>query len=298
MQVQGIIPAMVTPIKDTQEIDFLALDELIERLIDNGASSIFILGTNGEFHMLNNKEKIELTKYVSKIINGRVPLIVGTGGNSTQEVIELSKEVIKAGADILSIITPYFIQPNSEELKEHYLEIANTLRYPILIYNIPKLTGLSIDHNIVRELSLNEFVIGIKDSSGDINNIRNYIQNASDDSFSVICGTDSLILDSLKIGAKGAIASTANVVPDIVCSIYDSWKEENDLKAQLLQESLFHIRDLFKEGTIPSVLKSFVNNSGINVGIPKRPTLPVDNDLEEEVKKNLEKYDKIRRNVL
>src|SRR5699024_15071 len=221
MDIKGIIPAMVTPIKDNNEINYDATEILIEKLIANGCSAIFILGTNGEFHMMNTKQKIEFTDFTAKKIDGRVPLIVGTGGNSTSEVIELSKEIISVGADLLSIITPYFIRPSSEELRDHYLEIANNLKFPLMIYNIPKLTGISVEKDILEELANNEHIVGIKDSSGELENIKTYIQIGKDKKFNVLCGTDSLILDSLKEGGSGAVASTANVVPDIVYGIYN-----------------------------------------------------------------------------
>jgi len=283
MDIKGIIPAMVTPIKDNNEINYDATEILIEKLIANGCSAIFILGTNGEFHMMNTKQKIEFTDFTAKKIDGRVPLIVGTGGNSTSEVIELSKEIISVGADLLSIITPYFIRPSSEELRDHYLEIANNLKFPLMIYNIPKLTGISVEKDILEELATNEHIVGIKDSSGELENIKTYIQIGKDKKFNVLCGTDSLILDSLKEGGSGAVASTANVVPDIVYGIYNNWEKGNFKEAEKHQEQLKKIRELFSEGTIPSVLKSFVNHTGIEAGNPIAPIRPVDEKVEKKV---------------
>lgn len=294
MNITGIVPAMITPLKKNQEINYEATEKLVEKLIENNCSAIFILGTNGEFHMLSNEKKIEFTKLVAKIINKRVPLIVGTGGNSTLEVIDLSEKVIESGADLLSIITPYFIRPNSEELIKHYEEIASTLRFPLMIYNIPKLTGINIGVNTVKVLSENKYIVGLKDSSGDIGNIRSYIDISTNRNFNILCGTDSLILESLKNGGAGAIASTANVVPDIVYNIYDYWTKGDLENAELNQNSLSRVRDLFSNGTLPSVLKCFVKHTGIAAGDPIAPVLPADSEVEEKVIEALEYFQNLR----
>ncbi len=139
MKFEGIITPLLTPFfEDTQEINFDACGQLVEHLISHGVSGLFMLGSNGEFHVMSDDEKVSLAKYVIEKTAGRVPVYVGTGGNSTRQVIELSKRVEAVGADALSVITPYFIAPSDNELIEHYKAIASSVKIPIILYNLSK----------------------------------------------------------------------------------------------------------------------------------------------------------------
>ena len=140
----GIITAMVTPFESSGNIDIKATEILIEKLIANGVQGIFVLGTNGEFHVIENDMKIKFAKKVVEIVAKRVPVYAGAGGNSTDEVIKLGKQMIAVGVDALSVITPYFVSLKENELYNHYQMIAENLAIPIVLYNIPKNTGINL----------------------------------------------------------------------------------------------------------------------------------------------------------
>lgn len=273
----GIITAMVTPFESSGNIDIKATEILIEKLIANGVQGIFVLGTNGEFHVIENDMKIKFAKKVVEIVANRVPVYAGAGGNSTDEVIKLGKQMIAVGVDALSVITPYFVSLKENELYNHYQMIAENLAIPIVLYNIPKNTGINLSFELVSKLSKISNIIGIKDSSGDINNIAGYIDNTSRNEFSVLSGSDSLILKALKIGATGAISATSNLLTTNNVEIYKQFIAGNLDKAEQWQQSLEEFRRILKYASIPSVLKQSLSLSGIDVGVPRLPVLPVTN---------------------
>ena len=271
----GIITAMVTPFESSGNIDIKATKILIEKLIANGVQGIFVLGTNGEFHVIENDMKIKFAKKVVEIVAKRVPVYAGAGGNSTDEVIKLGKQMIAVGVDALSVITPYFVSLKENELYNHYKMIAENLAIPIVLYNIPKNTGINLSFELVSKLSKISNIIGIKDSSGDINNIAGYIDNTSRDEFSVLSGSDSLILKALKIGATGAISATSNLLTTNNVEIYKQFIAGNLDKAEQWQQSLEEFRRILKYASTPSVLKQSLSLAGIDVGVPRLPVLPV-----------------------
>ncbi|EIW19327.1 MULTISPECIES: 4-hydroxy-tetrahydrodipicolinate synthase [Pelosinus] len=288
MEVKGIITAMVTPFDENQRINADATRQLVNTLIHSGVSGLFILGTNGEFHLLTNDEKIAFAKIVIDEVNKRVPVYVGTGGNSTSEVLELSKKMEALGADVLSVITPYFLVPSQNEIIQHYKAIAEAVRIPIVLYNIPKNTGINLEPETVRQLAKIKNIIAIKDSSGKLENIEKYIQITKDEDFSVLSGSDSLILSALKIGAAGAIAATSNLITAIDVSIYENFLKGDMEKAEKAQQDIEVLRAVLKLGTVPSILKKAMEMIGIPVG-PAR--LPVTEVKEETVKKIREMLD-------
>ena len=287
----GIITAMVTPFESSGNIDIKATEILIEKLIANGVQGIFVLGTNGEFHVIENDMKIKFAKKVVEIVAKRVPVYAGAGGNSTDEVIKLGKQMIAVGVDALSVITPYFVSLKENELYNHYQMIAENLAIPIVLYNIPKNTGINLSFELVSKLSKISNIIGIKDSSGDINNIAGYIDNTSRNEFSVLSGSDSLILKALKIGATGAISATSNLLTTNNVEIYKQFIAGNLDKAEQWQQSLEEFRRILKYASTPSVLKQSLSLAGIDVGLPRLPVLPVTSpDDNQEIVNTIKNY--------
>lgn len=290
MKIDGIISAMVTPFDQNEAIDYPATEKLIDYLIENGVHGIFILGTNGEFHTLSWQEKLDFADFVIKYIDHRVPVFVGTGGNSTREVIALSQEMKRLGADCLSVITPYFIPVSQREVEAYFRDIAANVELPLIMYNIPSKTGMTLDPATVARLADVTNIIGIKDSSGQFKNIQAYIDVTKDKDFAVLAGTDSLILKGLTHGAKGAIAATSNMLPDIAVAIYTNWKKGDLEQAEKAQAALQPLRDTFKLGTIPAVLKQAVNLYGVQVGVARRPVLMPDEAANQKIQAMVDFY--------
>lgn len=290
MEVKGIIAAMVTPFDENQKINEAATKQLIEKLIKDGVSGIFILGTNGEFHVLTEEEKVSFAKIVIDTVNKRVPVYVGAGGNSTSEVIALSQKMEKLGADAISMITPYFVPLTQAELIAHYKAVASSVKTPIILYNIPKMTGNNIEIETVRELAKVSNIIGVKDSSGKLENIEGYIEAAKGQDFVVLSGSDSLILKALKMGATGAIAATANLITALDVSIYENYVNGDLEAAQKAQDDIEELRAVLKLGTIPSVLKKSVELAGIPVGPARYPVAALEDEAVSKIKDMLSYY--------
>ncbi|MEE4147464.1 4-hydroxy-tetrahydrodipicolinate synthase [Pseudomonas viridiflava] len=275
MQFRGIIPALVTPFTDDQQLGEQALRNLIENLLNAGVHGLFVLGTNGEFFTLSESEKLRIARITVEAAAGRVPVVVGTGAFATHEVIEMNKKMIDVGANALSIITPYFNAISQSELIRHYTAIADASELPLMMYNIPAKTGMSIGINAVATLSQHPKIKGIKDSAGNFDALVQMMKYRSDD-FAVFAGTDSLIYWNLLAGGDGAVAATANAVPDLVMSIWNHFQSGNHDAARAAQEALRPLRDAFALGTMPVVLKTATQLLNVPVGPCRSPVQPLD----------------------
>lgn len=290
MKFEGIITPIVTPFDEEQNINYDACAQLIEHLIAHGVTGLFILGSNGEFHVMEEEEKIEFAKFVIEKVNHRVPVYVGTGGNSTASVIRLSKKMEKLGADAVSVITPYFIAPKDEELVQHYKMIAAAVNLPIILYNIPKSTGINLSYDVVSELAKVENILAIKDSSGNMENMKAYLEAAKGNDFEVLVGSDSKMLEAFKMGASGAVAGTSNLLVDIDVAVYDNFKKGDLEKASYYQNEIEPLRDVLKLGTVPSVLKKAVQLTGIPVGPARYPVCELSEESVNKIKEMLAYY--------
>ncbi|RMS75296.1 4-hydroxy-tetrahydrodipicolinate synthase [Pseudomonas savastanoi] len=289
MQFRGIIPALVTPFTADQQLDEQALRNLIENLLNAGVHGLFVLGTNGEFFTLSQSEKLKIARITVEAAAGRVPVVVGTGAFATHEVIEMNKKMIDVGADALSIITPYFNAISQSELIKHYTAIADASELPLMMYNIPAKTGMSIGIGAVATLSPHPQIKGIKDSAGNFDALVQMMQYRSDD-FAVFAGTDSLIYWNLLAGGDGAIAATANAVPEVVMSIWNNFQSGNHEAARAAQEALRPLRDAFALGTMPVLLKNATQLLNVPVGPCRAPVQPLDAAALEKLQNLLAVY--------
>lgn len=291
LEVNGIITAMVTPLNEDESVDIHATEMLISHLLNNGVDGLFILGTNGEAHVLSKREKLLFAEEVVRITDHRVPVYAGVGENATNETISMAKKMENIGVDALSVITPYFIPITQEELYEHYALIAASTRLPIILYNMPSKTGINIEVDTLKKLSKINSIIGIKDSSGDLKNLKNYIYATSDQpNFYVLSGSDSKILDVLNLGGDGAVTALSNVLSKTIVNIYSFWEKKNLVNARKYQDSIEPFRMLLKKGTIPSVLKATLCEIGIPVGPACKPIIMPTEDVHEDIKLTLDRY--------
>ncbi len=271
--VSGIIVAMVTPLDDNQKISYSRTDKLLDKLLSYDINGIFILGTNGEAYALTEDEKLDFAKHVIEYVNHRKQVFVGTGLNSTSETIAFSKKVAELKPDALSVVTPYFVPSTQEELINHFNKLADSVDVPIILYNMPGKTGVNIDPETVQELSKNKNIVGVKDSSGNIDNMKGYLKLRDNNKFGVLSGSDSKILALLETGGDGAIAATGNLLTENDVNIYKFYKEGNLDKAKECQENIEPLREILHTRTTPSALKASVTASGINVGPAKDPVI-------------------------
>ena len=283
MEIKGIIPAMVTPLKKDETLDEDGLREVINYLIESGVHGIFCCGSQGEIYSLRDEERKRVIEVTVDEVNGRVPVYAGTGEVTTEKVIDLTRYAKDVGADAASIITPYFIRPSSEELYMHYRKIAEAVDIPIILYNNPGRTGVNLDVSVVSRLAEIDNIVGIKDSSGDLTLTAEYIRQTPE-RFSVIAGRDSLILATLVYGGKAAIAATANVAPKLVIEIYEAFIKGDIKRAREAQFRLLPLRQAFGLGTFPVVVKEAMALIGKPSGPAKSPVGPMSEENRERLR--------------
>lgn len=274
VELKGIITPILTPMNADESVNLEELRNQIERLIDGGVHGIFPFGTNGEGYILNEKEKEAVLEAAIDQVKGRVPVYAGSGCISTADTIRISVRAQELGADVLSIITPSFAVASQKELYDHYVEVAKHVDTPIVLYNIPARTGNKLLPETVAKLAKDvDVIVGAKDSSGDWENLKAYIQQTRDleKDFYVLSGNDSLILPSLKEGGFGGIAGCSNVYPHVLSSIYNLFKEGKIEEAEAAQESIASFRAVFKYGNPNTVVKKAVSMLGYPVGDCRRP---------------------------
>ena len=224
-ELKGIIVPIVTPMDPKDEsVNLGELRNQIERQIAGGVHGLFTFGTNGEGYILSMKEKEAVLEAAIDQVRGRVPVYAGTGCISTRDTIYMSKRAEEMGADVLSIITPSFAVASQKELYDHYAEVSKHINIPIVLYNIPPRTGNKLLPETVAKLARDvDVIMGAKDSSGDIDNLKAYIRQTQDigKDFAVLAGNDGSILTCLKEGGAGGIAGRANLYPRTLASIYN-----------------------------------------------------------------------------
>src|ERR1700756_1199200 len=210
MQIRGIIPPVATPMQSNEDLDLPRLKWFLDHLIAEGVHGIFVLGTNSEFYGMDEREKQEVIATAVAHVRGRGPVFAGPGAETTREAVRLTRMAEKEGVQGVSVITPYFVLPSQQEIYDHYRRIAEATRLPVVLYNNPSTCGgLKIDVDTVARLAEVPNILGVKDSSGDLQNTIEYIRVVPE-RFSVMMGRDTLIFHALVSGAKGAVPATGN----------------------------------------------------------------------------------------
>src|SRR5437879_5106421 len=223
LAIRGIVPPVATPMRDNEDLDLPRLRWFLDHLIENGVHGVFVLGTNSEFYALDEREKQEVIATAVAQVNHRVPVFAGTGAESTREAVRLTKLAEREGADGVSVITPYFVSPTQQEIFDHYRRIAENTSLPVMLYNNPGTCGgVKIDVDTVARLAEVPNILGIKDSSGDLQNTCEFLRVVPP-RFSVLMGRDTLIFHAMIAGAHGAVPATGNIAPRLLVEIYETF---------------------------------------------------------------------------
>jgi 4-hydroxy-tetrahydrodipicolinate synthase len=286
---QGVIVPIITPMRDDESFNEAQFRVEINRLIEDGVSGIFALGTNGEVYALTEEEKLRVIKAAVDEVKGRVPVFAGTGCIGTRETVALSKKARDLGVDALSVVSPYFVGVSQDDLYRHFSAIAKAVDLPILLYNMPARTGNNINYGTVKKLVEYANIVGVKDSSGNFDNTLRYIEN-TDKRLTVLAGNDSLILWTLQAGGGGAIAGWANAFPKLMCSIYTLWKAGRFDEANAAQQAIRPFRDVMALGNPNSVVKRALNLLGHKVGPAREPVAGADPKIDAALQAAFENY--------
>ena len=210
--ITGSIVALVTPMTDSGDVDWRAFERLIDFHIENGTAALGLVGTTGEASTLSHTEHKEVIRFGVSHAGGRLPIMAGTGSNSTLEAVELTVAAAEAGADCALLVTPYYNRPTQEGLFQHFRAVAEAINLPIILYNVPSRTGCDLSDETILRLSHVENIVGLKDATGDVARGAALIQSLPE-GFAVYSGDDGTTCELLEAGAKGCISVTANVAP-------------------------------------------------------------------------------------
>jgi 4-hydroxy-tetrahydrodipicolinate synthase len=293
---EGILPALVTPFTDDgKTVDEGRLRALVNHCLGLGVHGVVPCGTTGEFTNLTVEERKRVIKIVIDEVNGRVPVVAGTGASGTNEAVEMTRYAKDVGATAALIVTPFYLKPADRGIYEHYYTIANEVDLPIILYNIPQCTGLPLPWQMVEDLAQIPNVVGVKDSSGQLSFILAVLEKVRD-KIDVLCGHDEVVVAALAAGCSGAILASANVIPDIWIQIYNLVKNGELQKARELQYKVQKIARIIV-GSGPVGTKAGLNMMKIKVG-PARKPLSEGGELtyesREELRLDLEKIGKIQ----
>ena len=287
---KGAGVAIITPMKENLEVNYDKLDEILEEQIAGETDSIIICGTTGESATLSEQEHMDVIKFAIERVNHRIPVIAGTGSNSTATAVQLSKEAAAAGAEGLLLVTPYYNKATQNGLIAHYTRIANEAKIPAVLYNVPSRTGCAIQPETVAHLIKNvEYITGIKEASGNIGNVAK-IMHLCDGKIDLYSGNDDQIVPLLSLGGLGVISVLSNVAPkyvhDMVYKFFDG-DVQGSCKMQL--EALPLCDALFCEVN-PIPVKAAMNLMGKECGPLRGPLTEIEPQHKELLKKAMQEF--------
>ncbi len=283
----GSIVALVTPMTATGDVDWPALEQLVEWHVEQGTHGIVPMGTTGESATLDTDEHLEVIKRTIEVVNKRVPVVAGTGSNSTAEAIHQTQEAEAAGADACLLVTPYYNKPTQAGLIAHYEAIAAETSVPMVLYNVPPRTACDMQADTVAELAKDPQIIGIKEACGDATRVAEIRQQVADD-FVILSGEDAQTLQMLDLGAVGTITVTANVLPAMMAEFLNAFLAGDRDRAAELDEKLQPIHEILFCEPSPTPSKWALYKMGkIDSGI-RLPLLPLTEANQAEMCRRLE----------
>ena len=281
--------AIVTPMFEDGSVNYDVLGQLIEYQIENGTDAIISCGTTGESATLDNQEHCDVLSYTIKKVNGRVPVVAGTGSNDTRYAVELSRHAQEAGADALLMVTPYYNKTSQTGLINHYHYVADRVDVPIILYNVPSRTGCNIQPTTYVELAKHPNIVATKEASGDISSIAKTISLCGDD-LAVYSGNDDQVIPILSLGGKGVISVFSNIYPQKmhqICAEYDKATTEKS------RDMMLHYLDLMNGlfcDVNPIPVKEAMNMMGYQCGPCRMPLAPMSESAKVSLAALLKKH--------
>ena len=272
-----VLTAMVTPFDENGEIDFQATKNLINYLIANGTDGLVVSGTTGESPTLTEEEKVNLFKFTVEVVNGRVPVIAGTGSNNTKESIELTTLAEDVGVDGIMLVAPYYNNPSQEGLYQHFKAIAEVTSLPIILYNVPGRSVVNISVETVIRLSKIPNIVSIKEASGNLDMMAEII-NHTPEHFSLYSGDDGLTIPVLSIGGIGVISVASHVIGNEMQTMIKNFNSGNIQEAARDHRRLLPIMKALFAAPNPSPVKAALNLKGIPVGGVRLPMIPLNDE--------------------
>jgi len=271
----GSIVALVTPMNRDGSIDFASYLKLLEFHINNNSDGVVVVGTTGEAPTIDFDEHVSLIREAVNFVDGKIPVIAGTGANSTKEAIFLTEQAKKIGADATLLVTPYYNKPNQKGLYEHYKAVNDAVDIPQILYNVPSRTGCDLSDETIIKLSGLKNIVGVKDATGDLNRIE-AIKNRVNKEFALISGDDLSFLDYLKKGGNAVISVTANLVPKQMHLICEEIQKNNYNEAEALNQKLQALHEIMFIEPNPIPVKWALSYLGMINGKLRLPMVELD----------------------
>lgn len=288
LSLSGVIPPTITVFDDDEEVDYERTADHARYVVDGGAHGVFPLGTNGEFPLLTGEERTGVVEAVVEEID-EVPVIVGVGAPSTYETVEHAEHAESVGADGLVVVTPYYYPLDHDAALDHYRRVADAVDLPVYIYHIPSKTGNALSLETLDGLAGIENVAGVKDSSKDVPWLAQAIDAHPELTF--LAGSDSLLFPGLEIGCSGMVSAVANVFPELVVDLFESYDAGEEDRARELQSDVYEVRDAIKYGSYMAGVKSALPHVGFEAGPLRSPLRTMDTESEEAMVSDLESLD-------
>lgn len=293
-QLHGIVPPLVTPLLGGNQLDENGLEKLLEHVIKGGVQGLFILGTTGEISRLSDGVKEEMIRKTCRIVNHRVPVLVGITDTAISETMRLENIAYEAGADAVVLAPPFYYHVEQNELVDYFFEVAGSIHLPLYLYNMPSRTNIHIEVSTVTEVAKHPMVMGIKDSSGDLMYIQNLIYAFREKpGFSVFVGPEEIMAQSVLLGASGGVNGGANLYPKLFVELYEAARNNDIALINQLQLIVTHISNtLYKVGVnqpnFTKIIKEALSQLGICGPYMEKPYIPFSDEDREIIRKCLE----------
>ena len=282
--------AIVTPFKDNGEVDYEKFAEMVEYQIENGTDAIIVCGTTGESSTLTHEEHLDVIRYCVEKVNGRIPVIAGTGSNCTDTAIYLSTEAEKYGVDGLLLVTPYYNKATQKGLYQHFKAVADSVKVPVILYNVPSRTGCAIQPTTVAHLVKNvDNIVGIKEASGDIS-VGAKIMHLCDGNIDLYSGNDDQVVPLLSLGGIGVISVLSNVAPTYVHDMVTKYLSGDTAGSCKMQLDALPICDALFCEVNPIPVKAAMNMMGKEVGSLRAPLTELEEPHKELLKKAMTEF--------
>lgn len=281
-RLEGIMPALATPLDDEERVDAAGMRRLVRRVLDAGVHGVVVLGTAGELAPLAGREKRRAIEIVVTEVAGQVPVIAGTGEPGTRRALKMTRRAARLGADAAMVVPPYYSPLNADAVAAHYRILAEQAGLPIVLYNIPGCTKVTLEADLVAELAEVEGIAGIKDSSGNLGYLQTVVERCQTEQFRVVTGSDALLFATLAVGGSGAISPGTNVVPQWFVGLWDAVQAGRREEAWALQRQIMALSVIYRYGGFHAGLKAALAALGIcrpTVAAPMQPLDAVNRSL-------------------
>lgn len=272
-----VATAMVTPFDSKGNIDFQKTTKLLEYLIANGTDAVVVAGTTGESPTLSNEEKLALFEHTVKVVDGRIPVVAGTGSNNTYASVELTRKAENAGVDAVMLVAPYYNKPSQKGMYEHFKTIAEKTSLPVMLYNVPGRTVVSMDADTTIKLSQIKNIVAVKEASGDLDQMTKIIANTPDD-FLLYSGDDSLTLPVMAIGGAGIVSVASHVIGNEMQEMVRAYDSGDVKEAARVHQSILPVMKGMFMAPNPAPVKTALQLKGLDVGGVRLPLLPLSSD--------------------